>query len=80
MSRRTTFAIRTCRRFAATEAWACSCGPREGEAQLVAIRLDDGAVVARSQVKLPTLKQNTLSQGPGGDDSAAAVVASVSGE
>jgi hypothetical protein len=42
--------------------------PEEGEAQLVAIRLADGAIVERAKVTLPTPKQNTLSQGPGHGD------------
>jgi hypothetical protein len=39
--------------------------PEEGEAYLVAIRLSDGAIIERAKVKLPTLKQATLSQGTG---------------
>ena len=39
--------------------------PEEGEAYLIAIRLSDGAIIERTRVKLPTLKQNQLSQGAG---------------
>jgi hypothetical protein len=39
--------------------------PEEGEAYLIAIRLGDGAIIERTRVKLPTLKQNRLSQGTG---------------
>ena len=39
--------------------------PEEGEAYLVAIRLQDGAIIERTKVKLPRLKQSTLSQGTG---------------
>jgi hypothetical protein len=39
--------------------------PEEGEAYLVAIRLGDGAIIERTRVTLPTLKQDQLSQGPG---------------
>lgn len=39
--------------------------PEEGEAYLLAIRLKDGAVIERVKVKLPVLKENRLSQGPG---------------
>jgi hypothetical protein len=39
--------------------------PEEGEAWLVAIRLEDGAVIERTSVKLPVLRSNDLSQGPG---------------
>jgi hypothetical protein len=39
--------------------------PEEGEAYLIAIRLGDGAIIGRTRVKLPTLKQNRLSQGTG---------------
>jgi hypothetical protein len=39
--------------------------PEEGEAYLIAIRLADGAIIERTRLKLPTLKQNELSQGTG---------------
>ena len=39
--------------------------PEEGEACLIAIRLADGAIIERTRVKMPTLKQNQLSQGRG---------------
>ncbi len=39
--------------------------PEEGEAFLVAIRLEDGAIIERTKVRLPTLRENRLSQGTG---------------
>jgi hypothetical protein len=39
--------------------------PEEDEAYLVAVRLADGAIIERSKVNLPALKDNQLSQGRG---------------
>lgn len=39
--------------------------PEDDQAQFVAVRLSDGAVITRTSVPLPAIRENTLSKGPG---------------